>query len=191
MTRRWSAFGSRRTVCSVVTTGILNSRSNAKKMAAGGSAENAELVLHTDNVHVADVEEIRGAPVRSQILLLNFEANHVRIIVAPFDVVDGHREAPACGMPRCHSAEQVGRERGDATFARQIVAEKRDLSNAGLFHNGSTFFPLVAAAVEWSSTAMTTGAETADSRGIHESLVDRFRALLPIPIGGVLALDRI
>ena len=30
ITRRWSALGSRKTVCSVVTTGILNSRRSAR-----------------------------------------------------------------------------------------------------------------------------------------------------------------
>ena len=43
-------------------------------MAAGGPAENAELVLHTDNICVADVEKVRGAPVGRQVLLLNFES---------------------------------------------------------------------------------------------------------------------
>ena len=96
MTRRCSAFGSRKTVCRVVTTGIRNSRSKRQQMAAGGSAENAELVLHTDNVCVADVEEVGGVAVGGQVLLLNFKANRVRVFVTALDVVHGHREALGC-----------------------------------------------------------------------------------------------
>ncbi len=36
ITRRWSAFGSRRTVWSVVTTGILSSRSSASRWLPAG-----------------------------------------------------------------------------------------------------------------------------------------------------------
>ena len=50
-------------------------------------AENAELVLQADDVHVADVEEIGGAQIGRQVLLLNLEANHFRILVATFLVV--------------------------------------------------------------------------------------------------------
>jgi hypothetical protein len=98
---------------------------------AGRPAEDSELVLDRDNVHVAGVQEVGGAPVRIQVLLLNLEANDVRIPVAPFDVVDRHHEAPALGMPCCHRAKQVGGKRGDAAFARKIVAEKRNGSNVG------------------------------------------------------------
>ncbi len=105
-------------------------------MAAGRPAENSELVLERDNVHVAGVQEVGGAPVRFQILLLNLEANDVRIPIAPLDVIDRHREAAALGLVRRHRPQQVGCKRGNAAFARQVVAEKRDGSNAGgCFHN--------------------------------------------------------
>ena len=110
-------------------------------MAAGRPAEDSELVLDRDNVHVAGVEEVGGPPVRAKILLLNLEANDIRILIAPIDVIDRHREAPALRMPRRHGLKQVGCERGNAAFARQVVAEKRDGSNAGLcFHNCTHLF---------------------------------------------------
>ena len=102
-----------------------------QQVAAGRPAEDPELVLDRDNVHVAGVQEAGGAPVGVQVLLLNLEANHVRIPIAPLDVIDRHREALALGMPRCHGPKQVGGKRGNAAFARQVVAEKRDGSNAG------------------------------------------------------------
>ena len=107
-----------------------------QQVAAGRSAVDSELVLDRDNVHVAGVQEVGGAPVRTQVLLLNLEANHVRISIAALDVIDRHREASALGMPRRHRSQQVGRKRGDAAFARQVVAEKCDGSNAGLRSHG-------------------------------------------------------
>ena len=108
----------------------------SQQVATGRPAEDSELVLDRDNVHVAGVQEVGGAPVRIQVLLLNLETNDVRILIATLDVIDRHGEAPALGMPRCHSPKQVGCKRGNAAFARQVVAEKRDGSNAGgYFHN--------------------------------------------------------
>ena len=98
-------------------------------VAAGRPAVDPELVLHADDVHVADVQEVRRALVRGQILLLDLEANDVRIFVAARDVVHRHGEALALRVLRGHGGQQVGRERGDAAFARQVIAEKRDLSD--------------------------------------------------------------
>ena len=100
-------------------------------MAAGRPAENSELVLERDDIHVAGVQELGGAPVRTEILLLNLEANGSGIVIASLDVVDRHRKALALGMPRRHSPQQVGCKRGNAAFARQVVAEKRDGPSAG------------------------------------------------------------
>ena len=132
-------------------------------MAAGRTAENSELVLDRDNVHVAGVQEVGGAPVRLQILFFNLEANDVRILIAPIDVVDRDREAPALGMPRRHSPQQVGGKRGNAALARQVVAEKRDVR-----------------ALEF---VFATGLS-----GIDKSLA-LIPSLPPIPIGHLLAAD--
>lgn len=102
-----------------------------QQVAAGGPAENSELMLDRDNVHVAGIQESGGAPVRAEVLLLNLEADNVRIVIAPFGVIDRHREAPALGMPCGHRAKQIGCKRGNAAFARQVVADKRDGSHAG------------------------------------------------------------
>jgi hypothetical protein len=93
-----------------------------QQVAAGRPAENPELVLDGDNIHPAEVQIIGGAPVRSQILLLNLEAHGVRIPIASRNVIDRHREAPVLGMQRRHGPKQVGCKRGNAAFARQVVA---------------------------------------------------------------------
>ena len=100
-------------------------------MASGRPAEDSELVLDRDNIHVAGVEEVGSPPVRAKFLLLNLEANDIRILIAPINIIDRHREAPAARMQRCHGLKQVGCERGNPAFARQVVADKRNGSNAG------------------------------------------------------------
>jgi hypothetical protein len=42
-------------------------------------------------------------------------------------------------MPRRHGTKQVGRKRGKAALARQIVAEKRNGSNTGGFSQTYTY----------------------------------------------------
>jgi hypothetical protein len=101
-------------------------------VAAGRPAEDSELVLDRDNIHVAGVQEVGSPPVRLKILLFNLEANDIRILIAPVDIIDRHREAPAARMPRRHRLKQVGCKRGNAAFARQVVADERDGSNARL-----------------------------------------------------------
>ena len=79
---------------------------------------------------MAGIQEVGGAKVRFEVLLFDLEANDVRIPIAALDVVDRHRKAPALGMARGHRSQQVGGKGGDAAFARQVIAEKRDGSNA-------------------------------------------------------------
>jgi hypothetical protein len=115
ITRRWSEFGSASTVWSVVTP--------------GGPAVDPEFVLHADDVHVSDVEEVRGALVGRQVLLFDLEPNDVGIVVSALDVVDRDGDALASRVFRCDAREQIGRERGDAALARQVIAQKGDAAN--------------------------------------------------------------
>ena len=151
-------------MCSVVTTGAFNSRSRVNKWLPAGPPKIPNSCWTRHNVHVAGVQEVGGAPVRIQVLLLNLEANDVRILVAALDVIDRHREAAALGMPRRHRSQQVGGKRGDAAFARQVVAEKRNGSNAWRSFHGTGL------------------------RGIDESLAS-ILCLPSIAIGSFLALD--
>ena len=151
-------------------------------------------MLERDNVHVAVVQEVGAAPVRGQYLLLNLEANHLRVLIAAFYVIDRYREAAVLGMLRRHRSKQVGCKRGDAALARQVVAEKGDGSNAGGnshdLEDPNSFLgrrdrrPLTNTDAE-----RRPGAERLILRGIDESFVGGFRGLLPIAVGSVLALD--
>ena len=92
-------------------------------------AVNPKLMLHANHVHVRDVQKIRRAQIRRQILLRNLKPHLRRIIVSACDVIDRHDEALHRRKLRRHRAAQVGRERGDAAFPRQIIAEERDLAD--------------------------------------------------------------
>ena len=109
--------------------GHLQFAQQRQHMAARRPAENAELMLHANHVHVRDVQKIRRAQIRRQVLLRNLEAHLRRIIVTAREVIDRHDQALHRRKFRRHGAAQVGRERGNAAFPRQIIAEKRDLAD--------------------------------------------------------------
>src|SRR5579884_3182764 len=98
-------------------------------VSADRSPENTELMLQADNVNVADIQKVGGAQIRRQVLLLNFEANHLRVVVSSGDVVHGHAEALALRMRSRNRGQQVRRERGNAALAGQVIADERDLVN--------------------------------------------------------------
>src|SRR5579864_4286903 len=104
-----------------------------QNMGAGGPTENAEFVLQADDVNVADVEEVRGAQIGRQVLLLNLEPNHLRVLVATRYVVDRHCQALALRMRALHGGKQVGCERCDAALARQMIADESNLLDFGGF----------------------------------------------------------
>src|ERR1039458_10657507 len=89
-------------------------------------------MLNAYDVYVVDVDEVRGAMVRRQILLFNLKSDDIRIIVPTLNVIYRHREALGLGVSRRHRGEQVGCESSDAALARQIIAKKRHLSNCRL-----------------------------------------------------------
>ncbi len=106
-------------------------------MTAGGPAENAEFVLQADDVHVADVEEVRGPQIGRKVLLLDLEANYFRVRVAARNVVDRHGQTLALGIRAGHGGQQVGGKRSDAAFAWQVVAHKRNLADFRSFFHAS------------------------------------------------------
>ena len=98
-------------------------------MAARRAAENPELVLHANHVHVRDVQEIRRSQIRRQILPGDFKAHFRRIIITLRKIIDRHDEALQRGKFLRDGAAQIGRERGDAAFPRQIITEERDFAD--------------------------------------------------------------
>src|SRR5438045_3141083 len=65
-----------------------------------------------------------------------FEADAWRIGVTRLPVVDGQRDAGRIRVLGGDRLAQIGRERGDAALARQVVADESDAIDVsiGLFH---------------------------------------------------------
>ena len=82
-------------------------------MTARRPAENPELMLHANRVHVRDVQKIRRAQIRWQILLRNLESYFRRIIVTVCEIIDWHDEALQRRKLHRHRAAQIRRESGD------------------------------------------------------------------------------
>src|ERR1039457_2728645 len=80
-------------------------------------AENAELVLQADDVHVADVQKVRGTQIGRHVLLLYLEANHLRVLLASRYVVDRYGQAPALRVRTLDGGQKVGSERSNAALA--------------------------------------------------------------------------
>src|SRR5207249_1421680 len=77
-------------------------------MTASGPAVNSKLVLQRDHADIGDVQKVRRALVRGEVLLLDFKPHLQRIIVLFFMIGDGHdKEAPGSkhqtpkSVPRC------------------------------------------------------------------------------------------
>src|SRR5260370_24696266 len=66
----------------------------SKKVAAGGPAVDAKLVLDQDHLHVVDIEEIGCAAIRIEFLLINLKPDPGRIVVAFGSVIDRRNDAP-------------------------------------------------------------------------------------------------
>ncbi len=106
-------------------------------MAAGGTAEDAVLVLEADDVGVAEVEEVGGAEIRIELLLLDLEPDLRRVVVPFREVVDRDHEAVGAGELGGRGGAEVVRESGDPALAREIVADERDLPDfTSLVHGG-------------------------------------------------------
>ena len=66
-----------------------------------------------------------------KLLFLDLEMDDIGVFIAALQVIDRHRKALRLRILRCDGGKQIRRERGDAAFARQVSAKKRDLSNLG------------------------------------------------------------
>ena len=102
-------------------------------VAAGPAAKNAVFELQADQVDAVDIQKIGGAAIRLEVFFRQFEAHPRRIGVAAFDVVDRHGDAGRVAMLGGDRFAQVGGKRGDAALARQVVADKGDAIDRGIF----------------------------------------------------------
>jgi hypothetical protein len=87
-------------------------------------AENAELMLHANDIHARDVQKVCRAQVGGYVLLGNLKAHFCGVVVAARDVVDRDDQALHLREFLRDGAAQIRGERRNAAFPRQIVAQK-------------------------------------------------------------------
>ena len=90
------------------------------------AAEDSELVLEIDNVHIVDVQEFRRPPIRRNLFLSDLEPYSVGVVVSVVHVVDGDDEDLGVAKRAGQSIGQVAGESGDPTLTRQGGADERD-----------------------------------------------------------------
>ncbi len=112
-----------------------------QQVAAGGPPVDAEFVLDAEDIGIVKVQEVGGAPVGIQILLVQFEAHAGRVVVGFDAVVHGPGVALRVGRGGGHRLAEVMREGGDAAEPREIAAQEGDAGRAGWggIHRASSF----------------------------------------------------
>ena len=98
----------------------------ADDVAAGRAAEDAVLMLQTDDVGVGEVQVVRRAQVTVKLLLLDLEPDFPRVVIPLGEIVHRHHEAVGTRKLGGHRRADVMRERGNPALARQIVADEGD-----------------------------------------------------------------
>ena len=93
-------------------------------MAAGRPAEDAVFVLQTDHLGVAEVQEVRRAFIRFDVLLEEFKAHFRRVIVALGTVVGGNHKTFRARILAGHGVTEIVGEGGNPALAWQIRADE-------------------------------------------------------------------
>ncbi|OGL39339.1 MAG: hypothetical protein A2043_01480 [Candidatus Schekmanbacteria bacterium GWA2_38_9] len=93
-------------------------------MAACQPAEDAIFVLQAHEVNVVDIQKVGGAVIRVNIFLSQLKPNAGRIGVTSLDIIDRQGNAGCLTILGGDGLTQVGSKCGDATLARQVVADE-------------------------------------------------------------------
>ncbi len=83
-------------------------------------------MLQANQIDVAEIQELGGLTIGSQVVLGEFKANARGIIVAFFGIVDGQGKQFGGSVFRVNCVAEVGGERGDPTFTGQIISDDSD-----------------------------------------------------------------
>ena len=94
-------------------------------MAAGRPAIYAVFVLQTGNVNTTDIQKICGETIGREVILLDLEADPLRVLIALLRIGNRHRKASHVGIDIADRLREVSCECSDATLARQVTADER------------------------------------------------------------------
>jgi len=83
-----------------------------------GSTKDPVFVLQTDQINVAEIQEISGLAVGSHLILGKFESDSGRVDVAFWRIVDRKRQEFRGAVFGMNRVAQIRGERGDAALPR-------------------------------------------------------------------------
>ena len=81
-------------------------------------------MLEGDHVDTVDIEEVGSTAIRVDIFLGQFKADTGRVGLAGLNVIDWQGDTACVTIFSGDSLAQVGGEGGDATLARQVIADE-------------------------------------------------------------------
>ena len=130
ITRRCSAFGSRKNGVQRGDDGHVQFAQQRQQWLPAGPPKMPNSCCTQTTSTLLMFRKSAARRYDGKILLCDLEAHHVRIFVAALDVIDRHRKAfESREYSAATALRRSVRERGDAAFARQVIAEKSDRSD--------------------------------------------------------------
>src|SRR5258708_9320164 len=103
-------------------------------MFRGGPAVDAKFVLNQDYLHIVDIEEIGGASIGIEFLLVDLKSDASRIVVAFGSIIDRAYDALTFRKFGRNCITNVRGERSNAALTRKISSDKTDLLDIGNLH---------------------------------------------------------
>jgi hypothetical protein len=93
-------------------------------MAPSRTAENPILKLKADQIVAIEIQKVGDSLIRREILLIKFESDRFRILIAGARIIDGDRKQPICAIRLADCGAQVCGKGGYATSPGKIVADE-------------------------------------------------------------------
>jgi hypothetical protein len=84
-------------------------------------------VLQTSHIHLVHIEKISRQLVIIEPLVVDLEANLMRILISARHIIHDNRMAMAFGRFTGQRLEEIGGEGGNATSSREEIADQGDI----------------------------------------------------------------
>src|SRR5258708_35023922 len=96
-------------------------------MVPGGPAVDAKFVLNQDYLHIVDIEEIGGASIGIEFLLVDLKSDASRIVVAFGSIIDRAYDALTFRKFGRNCITNVRGDSGNADRTRTVISGNTDL----------------------------------------------------------------
>jgi len=95
-------------------------------MAPRRAAENPILKLKADQIVAIEIQKVGNSLIRGEVLLIKFESDRFRILIAGARIIDRNRKQPICTIFGTDRRAEVGGESSNSTLSRKIISDKGD-----------------------------------------------------------------